>query len=93
VKRSIVVEKARLTVTANHMSMKQGAKVPKLTCRMAGFVDGGAHKSAITGLPKLTTTATSKSAAGKYPITVSAGNLTARSYSFTYVSGTLTIDK
>jgi hypothetical protein len=93
VKHTIVVDKAKLTVTANGLSMTEGASVPALTYKMTGFVDAGTQKTATTGVPKLATTATSKSIAGKYPITVSVGTLAAKSYTFSYVNGTLTVNQ
>jgi len=91
IKHSIVVDKATLTVTANNLSMKQGATVPTLTYKMIGFVDGDTQKSATSGEPKLTTKATSKSPAGAYPITVTEGTLAAKNYGFTLKNGTLTV--
>ena len=53
----------------------------------------GDAPSAVTGVPSLSTTATTASNAGGYPITVSTGTLAAANYSFLYVSGTLTIEQ
>jgi len=91
VTRAITVNKAKLTVTAKNLSMKQGAAVPTFTYTMTGFVNGDKQAKATTGAPRLTTTATSKSAAGSYPITVTAGTLAATNYSFIFVSGKLTV--
>jgi hypothetical protein len=93
VKQAITVEKAKLTVTANNLSMKQGAAVPALTYSITGFVNGDTEKSANAGAPRLTTTATSKSAPGAYPIYVAAGTLASANYIFALVSGTLTVTK
>ena len=93
VTRTIVVNKAALTVTANNQSMKAGAAVPTLTYATTGFVNGDTQAKATTGAPKLPTTATSKSAVGSYPITVGAGTLAAGNYSFAFVNGTLTVTK
>ena len=93
VTRSITVNKAKLTVTANSLTMKQGATVPALTYAMTGFVNGDSQAKATTGQPALSTTATSKSATGSYPITVKAGTLAAANYSFALVNGTLTVTK
>ena len=93
VTNSITVNKAKLTVTATNLSMKKGATVPALTYAMAGFVNSDTQAKATTGTPALSTTATSKSAAGSYPITVKAGTLAAGSYTFTLVNGTLTVTK
>jgi len=91
VKRSITVNKAQLTVAANNLSMTQGGKVPKLTYNITGFVNGDTAK-VVLGTPTLTTTATSNSQAGKYPIIVNTGNMKAASYSFRPVNGTLTVN-
>ncbi len=93
VKRSIAVNKSKLTVTANNLSMKKGAAVPTLTYTMTGFVNKDTQANATTGQPLLSTTATLKSAAGKYPIKVTAGTLVATNYSFAFVNGTLTVTK
>jgi len=88
---TLTVTKAALTVTANNLSMKQGAAVPTLTYAIAGFQNGDTQAKATTGAPKLTTTATSKSVPGTYPITAAAGTLAATNYTFTFVNGTLTV--
>jgi len=90
VQRSIVVNKATLTVTANNTSMQVGAALPTFTASYSGFVntDGA---GVLSGAPSLTTTATSSSPAGTYPITVAAGTLTAANYTFAFVNGTLSI--
>ena len=90
---ALTVNKAALAVTANNLTMKQGAAVPSLTYTMAGFLNGDVQGKATTGAPKLPTTATSKSAVGSYPITVGAGTLAAGNYSFAFVNGTLTVTK
>src|SRR5262249_49750522 len=56
-----------------------------------GFVNGETA-SVLSGNPQLSTTATASSPAGTYPITAAAGTLTAQNYSFSFVSGTLTIN-
>jgi hypothetical protein len=93
VKRDITVSKASLKVAANDLSMKQGGTVPVLTYTMTGFVNGDTQAKATTGKPVLSTTATSKSAPGSYPITVSVAKLAAANYSFNPVQGTLTVTK
>jgi len=80
-------------VTANNLTMKGGGKVPTLTWIMTGFVNGDTRDSSTAGWPALSTSATSKSAPGTYPITVTAGTLQSGNYSFTLVSGTLTVTK
>jgi len=71
--------------------MKQGAAVPSLKYTITGFAYKDTQSTATTGQPKLTTTATSKSAPGNYPITVTDGTLAASNYSLVRVDGLLTV--
>src|SRR5262249_45666349 len=80
-----------LTVKANSFSILQGDPLPTLTATITGFVNGDTP-AVVTGAASLTTTATSASDAGSYPITVSAGTLTAANYMFTFVNGTLMVN-
>jgi MBG domain (YGX type)/Bacterial Ig-like domain (group 3)/FG-GAP-like repeat len=80
-----------LTVTANSLSKMRGAANPPLTYTMSGFVNGDTQASSTTGAPSLTTTATTVSPVGSYPITATAGSLASTNYTFAYVGGTLTV--
>ena len=82
------VSKASLTITANDCAKSQGEENPELTVTYSGFKNGD-DASALTTLPIVTTTATTDSPAGTYPITVS--DAAATNYDITYVSGTLTV--
>jgi hypothetical protein len=84
---------AMLTVTANDQTMTAGQPVPTLTYTITGFVNGDTQGTATAGQPDLSTTATSSSPPGTYPITITAGSLTSTTgdYSFAYVNGTLTV--
>ncbi len=84
------IQPAVLTVTASNASTVQGAALPSFTYTVAGFVNGDTS-SAVTGAPVETTTATSTSPAGTYPITPTQGSLSAANYTFNFVSGVLTI--
>jgi MBG domain (YGX type)/FG-GAP-like repeat len=87
---SFAVDKAPLTVTANNASRAYFAANPTFTYAIAGFVNGDTA-SVVSGTAGLTTAATTTSAPGTYSITFSSELLTATNYSFTYVSGTLTV--
>jgi sugar lactone lactonase YvrE len=87
---TLTVGKAALTVTPNNQSIVAESALPTLSATITGFVNGDTQ-SAVAGAPALTTTATSSSPAGSYPITATAGTLTAANYSFTFGTGTLTI--
>jgi sugar lactone lactonase YvrE len=87
---TLTVNKATLTVTPNNQSIVSESALPSLTATITGFVDGD-PQTVVTGLPALTSTATSSSPAGSYPIAATVGTLAATNYSFTFGTGTLTI--
>jgi hypothetical protein len=82
---------AQLTLTANNQSRLFGQTNPPLTYTISGFV-GGDTSTVVSGTAACTTTATASSPAGTYPITCTAGTLSAPGYTFaTFVPGTLTV--
>ncbi len=85
---TLTITPAPLTITANNRTMVYGAAVPTLTVSYSGFVNGDTPAS-LTTPPVLSTTATSTSPVGTYPITVT-GAVDA-DYAISYVNGTLTI--
>ncbi len=89
----LLINPAGLTVTANNASKTYGAVNPVLTASYSGFVNGDDAAKALTGTPNLTTTATTTSNVGSYPITITKGTLAAKNseYTFTFVNGTLTV--
>ena len=87
---SITVNPAVLTVTATNITAKHNQPIPPLTYTVTGFVNGN-NKSVLSGSPSESTTGKQGSAAGKYPITITQGTLSAANYTFTFVNGTLTI--
>ena len=89
---ALTVTPAALTVTADDQSRAYGAGNPTLTFKYAGFVNGDTS-AVIAGVPIVATTATATSGVGTYPITVDVTPLTAANYSFTPVSGALTVTR
>ena len=90
---TLSITKAVLTVTANPASMTYGAaSLPTFSDTITGFVNGD-PQSVVTGSASLTTTATHSSPVGSYTITAAQGSLSAANYSFTFVNGTLSINK
>jgi len=89
--QAVTVNPATLTVAANNLSKQQGTVNPTLTYTITGFVNGDTQATATTGQPSLTTTATTNSPVGSYPITITAGTLAANNYTFTFVNGSLTV--
>jgi hypothetical protein len=87
---TLTIAPAPLTVTANNTSMTMGAAVPALTYTTTGFA-GTDTSSVVGGIATETTTASSSSSAGTYPITFSTKALTAANYTFSYVNGTLSV--
>ncbi|HBA72260.1 MAG TPA: hypothetical protein DCZ63_08760 [Geobacter sp.] len=79
-----------LTVTANNLSKMLNTDNPTLTYTVTGFVNGETT-AVLTGAPVLSTTAVTNSPLGSYPITITAGTLTAGNYNFSFVNGTLTV--
>ena len=87
---TVMVAPAVLTVTAINVSQNAGVAIPAFAYTITGF-QYSETSSVISGTATFTTTATTASAAGTYPITETASTLSAANYSFTYISGTLTL--
>jgi hypothetical protein len=79
---------APLTVTPTNLMMPVGGTVPATSFTYSGFVNGEGA-SVVTKAPTCTTTATSKSVQGNYPIVCSGG--AAPNYTFQYENGRLTV--
>jgi hypothetical protein len=88
--RTFTIAKATLTVTADDKSRTYGEANPTLTATITGFVNDD-PASVVSGTPTLTTDATADSAPGDYPISTSVAGLSAASYDFVGVDGTLTV--
>ena len=88
---TLVVDQAPLTIAAVNQTMTYGATVPALTVSYTGFVNGD-NAASLTTQPVLTTTATSISPVGAYPITFLSGALDLN-YTISYTNGTMTIGK
>jgi len=82
------VAPAPLTIIANDITKTVGTANPPLTITYQTFVNGDTQAS-LTTLPTITTTATTSSAIGPYPITVSGA--ADPNYTITYQNGTLTV--
>jgi len=87
---SLTVTPATLIVTCGSASMTYGGSMPFLNYGITGFVNGD-PSTVVSGVPTCTTTGTSSSPAGTYPITAGAGTLSAQNYAFAFVGGTLTV--
>ncbi|WP_263418906.1 MBG domain-containing protein [Terriglobus albidus] len=88
----LTISKATLTVTANDLNTVYGAAVPAYTSTITGFVNGESQ-SLVTGSASLSTSPATPMNAGTYTITAATGTLAAANYSFSFVNGTLTINK
>jgi hypothetical protein len=84
----INVTTASLTVTATDQTMTYGSGLPAFTVSYGGFVNGDSPAN-LGGTLSCSTTATSASSPGTYPI--SCTGLTSSDYAISYVPGTLTI--
>ena len=85
---TLAVTPASLTITADSVTRIAGQPNPVLTAHYSGFVNGDSPAN-LTTLPALSTTATSASAAGSYPIV--AVGAASPNYAIHYVNGVLTI--
>lgn len=86
--QTLTVAKAALAITADNQSRVFGLPNPTFTASYSGFVNGESAAS-LTTQPTITTTATTTSTAGIYPIMAS--DATAANYTITNVPGTLTV--
>ena len=87
---TLTVTKAPLTMTPRNKTMTYGDRVPTLDADYSGLKNSES-KPEWTTEPTITTTGTSSSNAGTYPIT--AANGVAKNYNVTFKQGTLTIGK
>jgi hypothetical protein len=91
---ALTINKATLTVTADDKTRVYGDANPTLTYGITGYVNSeNATSAGLTGTPTISTTATAASNVNTYTITSAANNLAAANYQFTYVAGTLTINR
>ncbi|RYE22584.1 MAG: hypothetical protein EOP42_24240, partial [Sphingobacteriaceae bacterium] len=88
VTQSLTVNKASLTITANDQSKTYGTANPELTAGYTGFVYGETSNN-LTTKPAITTSATTISPVGSYPINVT-GAVSAN-YQINYVSSSLAV--
>jgi sugar lactone lactonase YvrE len=88
---TLTVDKATITITPNNQSMVSGSALPVLSFTITVPAICDPVSAVVTGLPALTTTATSSSPAGSYPITATLGTLASADFSFTFGTGTLTV--
>jgi hypothetical protein len=92
-KGTLTINKAVLTVKAPSTSRSYGNSNPTLSPAITGFVNNDSP-SAVSGSAPCTTTALLSSPIGDYPTECQAGStLSATNYSFTYVTGTLSVVK
>jgi hypothetical protein len=87
---SYTISPAALTIIATNTSMTYGGTLPSLSVSYTGFVNGD-NASSLTTQPTVSTTATSASPAGNYPIT--ATGAVDPNYTFTYQAGSLSVGK
>lgn len=88
---TLTIKPAALTVGVQDASITEGDALPAFVLTYSGFRNDDTEATAFAATPQATTTATSASAAGTYPITVSGGS--ARNYTLSYTAGTLTVVK
>lgn len=85
--------RAPLTIQANNASRSYGEPDPAFSYASSGFRNADTAVAVLSGEPSYSTTATSVSTSGSFPISVSQGTLSAANYSLSFVDGTLAIGK
>jgi uncharacterized repeat protein (TIGR01451 family) len=88
---TLTVNKVALTVAANSTNKIYGAANPTFSASYSGFVNGDTT-NVLAGSPSLTTSVTTNSGVGAYPIAATNGTLSAANYSFSFVNGALTVN-
>src|SRR5882724_984966 len=86
---TLTVNPAVLTVTSANATRIYGDPNPAFSFTITGFVNGETA-AVVSGSPSCTSTDPT-AAVGTYPITCTTGTLSAANYTFTFVSGNLTI--
>lgn len=86
---TLTITKAPIVVGVQNVTIVEGDPIPTFTLTYDGFKNDDAAIYVFTQMPIATTTATSTSPAGTYPITVSGG--ASNNYELCYTVGTLTI--
>src|SRR5271157_3843888 len=94
----LTIQTVPLTIIADSQTRVYGTANPSLTYTYTGFVNGETATSLdltgnpiLTGTPSISTIATPTSPVGSYPFTVKIGSLWSSDYTFTLVSGTLSV--
>ena len=87
---SLSVTKRTLIVTASPIDIGHGGTLPVFSYGITGFVNGDLP-TVVSGTPGYSTTVTTTSPAGVYPITPTLNTLTASNYTFSFTSGTVTV--
>lgn len=82
-----------LTFTAENFTRSVNTVNPTLTYSVSGLVGGDALSNAVSGQPLLSTTATTSSSIGTYPVSITQGKLVASDYGYklAFKAGTLTV--
>ena len=88
---TLTITQAPLSIGVQNVTITEGDAIPEFTLTYRGWRNGDTEATAFTTKPTATTSATSASAPGTYPITVSGGS--AKNYELSYTNGTLTIIK
>ncbi|BAV05660.1 Por secretion system C-terminal sorting domain-containing protein [Filimonas lacunae] len=86
----LTVQKKALSIVADNITKKQGDANPALTVTYIGLVNGDTYATALQTPVQVSTSVTTTSPAGIYPISVNGG--IAANYTLTLVPGTLTVE-
>ncbi len=93
VQMSIQVTPAVLTISPVNVTCAYRSIPTSFHYTVVGYVRGDTLSSAVTGQAIVSSTATSTSDAGTYPLTIAQGTLASSNYTFVFLPGTLTVNK
>ena len=90
---AVTINTAPLTVAAANQTITYGSATPAVSYTISGFVNGDTQAKVVKGNPVVVAQASSRPGAGKYPLTVAQGALSAANYNFVLIAGVLTVQK
>ncbi|MEO8412677.1 MAG: MBG domain-containing protein [Ginsengibacter sp.] len=88
---TVTINPDTLIVAVKDTSRPYDNANPAFSVTYSGFAAGDSLENSVTGVPSISTSATTSSPEGTYPIIITKGTLASSSYVFKFVNGTLTV--
>lgn len=90
--QALTINRKEVKATADNASKTFGSASPAFTITYTGFVSPDSKSNAVVSAPATSTTATTASPVGNYPIALSGGSVTSN-YQLTLVNGALSVNQ